>query len=94
MSNLVTQAAELIYKMSNDELNQVSEAIKLKRQFIVKQNVRNFAVGDTVQFTGNKVGGTVTGRVKKIAIKNITVDCGVRGIWRVPASMLTLAETA
>lgn len=93
MSNIVTQAVELIYKMSNDELNQIADAIKLKRQFLVKQNVRNFAVGDMVQFTGNRVGGTVTGRVKKIAIKNITVDCGVRGQWRVPASMLTLAET-
>jgi hypothetical protein len=92
MSNLVTQAAELIYKMSNDELNQVAEAIKLKRQFIVKQNVRSFTVGDLVQFTGRN--GLVTGKIKKIAIKNIVVDCGVRGTWRVPASMLTLAETA
>ena len=37
MSNNVTKAVEAIYKMDNDELNQVIEAIKLKRQYLARQ---------------------------------------------------------
>ena len=33
MSNNVTKAVEAIYKMDNDELKQVAEAIQMKRQF-------------------------------------------------------------
>ena len=37
MANLVTKASELIYQMDNDQLNEVIEAIKLKRTHLTKQ---------------------------------------------------------
>jgi hypothetical protein len=45
-------------------------------------------VGDIVGFTG-KYGKQVSGKVKKIAQKYVTVDCGIDGQWRVPANQLT-----
>ena len=44
---------------SNNELNQIVEAIKLKRTQLSRQAVRNFTVGDMVQFTSSRTGGTV-----------------------------------
>ena len=57
MSNNVTKAVEAIYKMNNDELNQVVDAIRLKRQYLAKQAIREFVVGDMVQFTNKMVVG-------------------------------------
>jgi Cu/Ag efflux protein CusF len=96
MSNSVTQAVELIYTMDNDQLNQVVEAIKLKRQYLSRQAVRNFTVGDMVQFTSNKTGGKVNATVKKVNRKYVVVQAHIGGQqWRVPATMLThLSEIA
>ena len=88
MTNLVTKSVELIYQMNNEQLNEVVEAIKLKRQYLAKQAVRNFIVGDMVQFT-NKQGGKVNATVKKVNKKYIIVDAHIGGTqWRVPATML------
>ena len=89
MSNSVTKAVELIYTMDNDELNQVIEAIKMKRQYLSKQAVRSFLVGDIVGFT-KKNGVRVTGQVRKVNQKYIIVNESATGTqWRVPATMLT-----
>lgn len=95
MSNRVTKAVEEIYKMDMDELNQVVEAIKLKRQYLAKQAVRSFKIGDMVQFT-NKTGGRVNATVEKVNRKYIVVSAHIGGQkWRVPATMLThLSEIA
>tara|TARA_B100000085_G_scaffold17081_1_gene14762 strand:- start:1002 stop:1289 length:288 start_codon:yes stop_codon:yes gene_type:complete len=89
MSNLVTKASELIYQMDGDQLKQVVEAIQLKRQFLAKQAIRNFIVGDMVQFTG-KTGGTINATVEKVNKKYVIVSTHIGGEkWRVPATMLT-----
>ena len=88
MNNLVTKASELIYQMDNDQLNQVIEAIKLKRTHLAKQAVRSFRIGDIVGFTGKR-GQQVSGKVKKINQKYILIDCGTQGQWRVPGNHLT-----
>ena len=68
MNNLVTKASELIYQMDNNQLNQIIEAIKLKRTHLTKQAARSMMVGDIVGFTG-KYGTQVSGKFKKIAQK-------------------------
>ena len=88
MSNLVTKASELINQMDREQLNQVVEAIQLKRNHLAKQAINNFVVGDVASFTG-KSGKTIKGFIKKINRKYIVIDCGVDGNWRVPASHLT-----
>ncbi len=88
MNNLVTKASELIYQMDNDQLNQVIEAIKLKRNHLATQAVRSFMIGDIVGFTGKR-GQQVSGKVKKVNKKYVVIDCGAQGQWRVPGNHLT-----
>lgn len=88
MNNLVTKASELIYQMDMDQLNQVIEAVKLKRTHLAKQATRSMMVGDIVGFTGKR-GNRISGKVTKIAKKYVTVNCGVDGNWRVPGHHLT-----
>ena len=96
MNNLVTKASELIYQMDNDQLNQVIEAVKLKRQHLSRQAVRKFTIGDMVQFKSSKTGGRVNATVEKVNRKYVVVSTHIGGEkWRVPATMLThLSEIA
>ena len=90
MTNIVTKSVELIYQMDNTQLNEVIEAIQLKRQYLAKQAVKNFIIGDMVQFTSRKTGGKINGTVKKVNKKYIIVSAHIGGAqWRVPATMLT-----
>ena len=90
MTNIVTKSVELIYQMDSNQLAQVAEAIQLKRQYLAKQAIKNFIVGDMVQFTSNRTGGKVNATVKKVNKKYVIVSAHIGGTqWRVPATMLT-----
>ena len=90
MANNVTKVVEVIYKMNNDELNQVVDAIRLKRRYLAKQAIREFKIGDMVQFTSKRTGGRVNATVEKVNRKYVIVSTHIGGEkWRVPASMLT-----
>lgn len=96
MSNKVTKAVEAIYNLeTNEQLNQVIEAIKMKRQYLSRQAIRSFVVGDHVQFKG-RTGGAVNATVEKINRKYVVVSTHIGGEkWRVPATHLTkLSEIA
>ena len=89
MSNLVTQASELIYKMDSDQVDQIVEAIKLKRTHLAKTVARSIIIGDIVSFDGRR-GQTVTGKVTKVNQKTVVVrDSTTQIQWKVTASMLT-----
>jgi len=75
---------------TNEDLNLIVEAIKLKRQYLERTAVRQFIVGEKVQFT-NRKGVPVGGTIRKINRKYIVVDTPVGG-YRVPATMLTSQE--
>jgi len=76
--------------MDSNQLQQVAEAIQLKRQFLAKQAIKNFIIGDMVQFTSRRTGGKVNGTVKKVNKKYVIVSTHIGGEqWRVPATMLT-----
>ena len=90
MSNLVTKSVELIYQMNNEQLKEVADAIQLKRQYLAKQAIKNFIVGDMVQFTSSRTGGKVNATVEKVNKKYVIVSTHIGGEkWRVPATMLT-----
>jgi hypothetical protein len=90
MSNLVTKASELIYQMDGSQLQQVIEAVQLKRTHLSKQAIRNFIKGDMVQFTSRRTGGKVNATVEKVNKKYVIVSTHIGGEkWRVPATMLT-----
>lgn len=89
MSNLVTQASELIYKMDADQVDQIVEAIKLKRTHLAKTMARSILVGDIVSFQGRR-GNLVQGKVTKVNQKTVVVrDSNTQTQWKVTASMLT-----
>lgn len=84
--NTVQEIVSLLHKInSNDELNQVLDAWKLRRTYLTRQNVRTLQVGDTVQYDGRN--GLTRGTVEKINRKYIIVSTPY-GKWRVPANML------
>ena len=76
---------------TNDELSGIIEAVKYARSRLGKQTIRSLSIGDNVNFNSVKLGQNVTGVVTKIAIKYVTVKTA-KGLWKVPASMLTLVE--
>jgi len=75
---------------THEDLNLIVEAVKLKRQYLERTAVRQFVVGEKVQFT-NRKGMPVGGTIRKINRKYIVVDTPVGG-YRVPATMLTSQE--
>ena len=89
MTNIVTKSVELIYQMDSDQIDQVVEAIKLKRTHLAKTVARSIVVGDIVSFNGRR-GQTVTGKVTKVNQKTVVVrDSTTQIQWKVTASMLT-----
>lgn len=75
---------------TNDELNEVADAIRFARSQLTQKNRRSLVIGTRVKFTSGKTGGDVTGTVEKVAIKFVTVR-SANGLWRVPANMLSVA---
>ena len=76
---------------TNVELMSMIDAVKWRRATLAKLTKASLTVGDNVSFTSSKTGMAVTGQVTKIAIKFVTVDCGIQS-WRVPANMLERVE--
>jgi hypothetical protein len=90
MANLVTKASELIYQMDGPQLQEIIEAVQLKRQYLAKQAIKNFIKGDMVQFVSRRTGGKVNATVEKVNKKYVIVSTHIGGEkWRVPATMLT-----
>lgn len=71
---------------TDEELRSFIEAIKMRRAWLTRQNIRAIVTGDKVSFTGRN-GLTITGTVTKVMQKNVIVNTS-RGNYRVPANML------
>jgi len=90
--SIQTVNAEILQgNFTNDQLTSIIDAVKFARARLTEQNKRSLRIGDTVSFLSTKLGVTVKGRVRKIAIKFVTVDTG-QTLWRVPANMLSVVE--
>ena len=76
---------------TNDQLGSIIDAVKFARARLGQMNKRALTIGTNVNFTSTKTGVNYTGVVTKIAIKYVTVRT-VGGLWKVPASMLTVVE--
>jgi hypothetical protein len=85
--------AIMLQTWTNTELTSMIDAVKWNREQLSKQIKRSIGRGDNVEFTSSKTGRVMRGFVTKVAIKYVTVDTGM-GLWRVPANMLTVLETA
>ena len=78
-----------IHDMTFEELQQVVDAVKLRRTYLHASTARSFAKGDKVEFEGRR-GAQLQGVVQKVAKKYVTVDCTMYGgsVWRVPGAHL------
>lgn len=85
----VVKAAIMLNNYSNQELNELTEALRYARAQLAQQVKRSMCIGDNVNFCNSKTGQNLTGVVMKIAIKYVTVRSS-QGLWRVPANMLTV----
>lgn len=81
--------------LTNDDLNEIVQAITFARAQLRNRVKRTMTVGSRVQFNSRNgvVTGTlkkvaVTGTLKKVAIKFATVETNMGGSWRVPLNML------
>jgi hypothetical protein len=96
MSNLVTRAVELIYQMDNAQINEIVEALKLKRQYLARQATRAVTLGDIVEFDAR--GRKVIGKVTKVNQKTLQVREDRGGLvstnWKVTASLVRKVEVA
>jgi hypothetical protein len=90
--SIQTVNAEILQgNFTNDQLISIIDAVKFARARLTDMNKRSLHIGDEVSFTSTKMRQTVRGKVRKIAIKFVTVDTG-QTLWRVPANMLSLVE--
>jgi hypothetical protein len=91
MSNYQLAADFILRNATNEDLNNLVEAIKMRRSQITRRTVRCMTIGDTVQFTDRGTRRLYKGTVDAVKIKNIIVNCG--GFkYSVPASMLSFAD--
>lgn len=85
--NTVQTAITAIHNMNNDELNQVVDAIKLRRNYLTRQKSAGIRVNDRVSF--NARGQVLLGTVVKVNPKTIHVrQDNSFTTWRVHASLL------
>jgi hypothetical protein len=89
MSIQTVNAEILAGNFTNEQLGSIIDAVKFARARLGDANKRAVRLGSTVQFNNSKTGHTMIGTVDKIAIKYVTVRTA-QGLWRVPASMLTV----
>lgn len=83
---LVTRAVTAISQANNAELNDIIDAIKMRRTQLARQATRSFLKGDFVTFQGRR--GPVQGQIESIGRKNLVVrDTTTNTKWRVTASM-------
>jgi preprotein translocase subunit YajC len=78
-----------VARMSAEELNLVVESIKLRRTFLARQVTNKLVKGDKVQFDGGRKYGVVVGKVIKVNLKTIKVECYNGTIWKVSANLIT-----
>jgi hypothetical protein len=83
-----TNTIAAIHKMNGDQLNQLVQAIKDRRNFLTRQKAVTFAVGDLVSFAAR--GMQVLGTVTKINVKTVQVrQNNSHTVWKVHASLLS-----
>jgi hypothetical protein len=86
-------SAIMLQTWTDIELRSMIDAVQWNRANLAKQIKQSITIGDNVEFTSSKTGRTMRGHVTKVAIKYVTVNTGL-GLWKVPANMLRVLETA
>ena len=80
-----------IFSLDATDLDQVIQAVKMRRNQLHHQNANKLRPGDRVEFEG-KGGRTLQGTVSKVKIKYVLVACDNGQRWNVPGSHLNLVK--
>ena len=80
-----------IFSLDATDLDQVIQAVKLRRNQLHCENAQSLRVGDRVSFEG-RGGVPEKGTVRKIKIKYVLVETDRGSRWNVPGSHLTLVK--
>jgi hypothetical protein len=72
---------------TNDQLNEIADAVKYARAKLTRVVARSLRPGDTVRFTSNRNGRIYQGTLTELKIKNAIVRTNM-GIYKVPMNML------
>ena len=86
---LLMEIQSKVMGLDNDDLNNLIDSIKFRRNQIQQEAKRLFKVGDKVFFVGKRNKGKVEGKITKINKKYIVVD-EINGMmsWRVSPTLL------
>ena len=77
-----------ILHMDNDAINRVIGAVKMRRDQLHFTNTRSFKAGDRVEFTSSRTGAVLAGKVSRVKIKYVVVNCDTGQTWNIPGGML------
>jgi hypothetical protein len=84
VKNLILQ----IRTLNQQQLNQVTEAVRDHGTWLIREATRSLMIGDTVTFDA-KTRGIITGTVSKINLKTVLVKCNrTGGNWKVASSLI------
>lgn len=75
MDNLKSALAFIMSEADNDSLNSIVEAVRFRREKLMRLNRYALAVGSAVKFTHK--GTEYRGTVKAIRIKKAVVECAI-----------------
>lgn len=78
--------------MSGEQLSELNRLIVDSMRIEANKATLKFSRGNKVQWVNTRNGVTMTGTVDRIGPKNIVVNCGKDGNWRVTATLLTLVK--
>ena len=80
-----------ILHMDRDAVDRVISAVKIRRDQLHFTNTRSFKPGDRVEFTSSRTGKVLAGKVGRVKIKYVVVDCDNGQRWNIPGGMLRMA---
>ncbi len=81
-----------ILHMDRDALDRVISAVKMRRDQLHFTNTKTFKTGDRVEFTSSRTNTVLTGKVSKVKIKYVAVNCDNGQNWNIPGGMLRPAQ--
>lgn len=80
-----------ILHMDRDAVDRVISAVKMRRDQLHFANTKTFKTGDRVEFTSSRTGKVLAGKVGRVKIKYVVVDCDNGQRWNIPGGMLRMA---
>ena len=77
-----------ILTMDSSDINKIVEAVKMRRDQLHFKSTQNFKAGDRVEFTSSRTGAVLAGKVSRVKIKYVVVNCDNGQTWNIPGGML------